>query len=53
MVLVPSLHGYALCDRVIRKFAGNFGMAGYNKLILAMIICLCTHVVHFECISKQ
>jgi hypothetical protein len=34
LVLVPSLHGYALCDKVIIKFAGNFGMGGYDKLTL-------------------
>jgi hypothetical protein len=30
--LVPFLHGYAACDRVIRKLAGNFGMACHDKL---------------------
>jgi hypothetical protein len=51
-VVVPR---YALCDRVIRKFAGNFGMAGYDKLIssLSNDNYLCTYAVHFEYISKQ
>jgi hypothetical protein len=31
---MPSLHGYILYDKVIRNFAGNFGMASYDKLTL-------------------
>jgi hypothetical protein len=44
---VPSLHDYALYDKVIRKFAGNFVMASYDKLIILVSI-----VVYFEYITK-
>lgn len=35
---MPSLHDYALGDKVIRKFAGNFVMASYDKLIILVSI---------------
>jgi hypothetical protein len=38
LVLVPSLHGYALYDRIIKKFAENFRMAAYNKSISSFSI---------------
>ena len=55
LVLVPSLHGYALYDRIIKKFVENFRMAAYDKSISSFSIDnLFTYTCGaFECIPKQ